>query len=74
MNRSLDARLRNLETEHSARPLRIIWCNTPDREERAQAGRADRERQGRSRRRFHVRPLGRAAEMRSKQPSVTQGV
>jgi hypothetical protein len=35
MNRSLDARLRNLETEHSARPLRIIWCNTPDREERA---------------------------------------
>jgi hypothetical protein len=35
MNRSLDARLRNLETAHSARPLRIIWCNTPDREERA---------------------------------------
>jgi hypothetical protein len=33
MNRSLDARLRNLEAEHSARPLHIIWSNTSDRAE-----------------------------------------
>jgi hypothetical protein len=33
MNRSLDARVRNLEAEHSARPLHIIWSNTSDRAE-----------------------------------------
>jgi hypothetical protein len=33
MNRSLDARLRNLEAEHFARPLHIIWSITSDREE-----------------------------------------
>jgi hypothetical protein len=33
MNRSLDARLRNLEAEHSARPLHVIWSNTSNREE-----------------------------------------
>jgi hypothetical protein len=33
MNRSFDARLRNLEAEHSARPLHIIWSITSDREE-----------------------------------------
>jgi hypothetical protein len=31
MKRSLDARLRNLEAEHFARPLHIIWSNTSDR-------------------------------------------
>jgi hypothetical protein len=38
MNRSLDARLRNLEAEHSARPLHIIWSNTSDRAERVRTG------------------------------------
>jgi hypothetical protein len=33
MNRSLDARLRNLEADCSARPLHIVWSNTSDRDE-----------------------------------------
>jgi hypothetical protein len=33
MNRSLDARLRNLEAECAARPLHIIWSNMSDRAE-----------------------------------------
>jgi hypothetical protein len=33
MNRSLNARLRNLEARRSPRPLHVIWSSTSDPEE-----------------------------------------